>query len=121
MHSARRASAKGFLGYKGLGERAGHLRYHGRARVLLAGWWLLVLAVVALEDAAKREVLVEVGPVQAERGDFDVIELFFGAARQARILGDGEPDLRATAHGHDDVPIPVHGCRISSELLRHRR
>ena len=47
--------------------------------------------------------------MQTERRDFDIVQLLLGAACQAWILGDGEPDLHATAYRHDDLPVLAGG------------
>jgi hypothetical protein len=56
------------------------------------------LAKVALRDAAKGQIFVQVRPMQTERRDFDVIELDWGAFRESRILAHGESVFFATHH-----------------------
>jgi hypothetical protein len=57
--------------------------------------FFLALAVVALSDAADGKILVEIGPVKAEGGKLDVVQLGRGGVSQTRILRDGKTELRA--------------------------
>ena len=56
-----------------------------------------MLAEIAVVQAAEGKVLVEVGPVQAERGEFDAVELRGRAARETRVLRDGEAEFPSPA------------------------
>lgn len=65
---------------------------------------------VAQQYPAEGEVLVEVGPVEAEGGEFDVVEDGVGLAGEAGVVGDGEGMLNAALHDNEDVAVPVGGA-----------
>jgi hypothetical protein len=61
------------------------------------------LSVIASQQTPEGQILVKVGPMQAEWGDFDIAELFGGAVRKTGIAGDRETDFHTAVHGNDDV------------------
>lgn len=70
----------------------------------------MVLADVAVEEAAERVVFVEIGPVEAEGREFDAVELGGCAAGEARVFRDGETDFDAALHDDDDLAVEVEGA-----------
>jgi len=73
----------------------------------------LKLAVVAFEQAVKRQVLIQIRPVETEGVNFNVIQLPGCAGRQTRIIRDGKTNLRAALHANDDPAINM-GSGMSS-------
>ena len=69
-----------------------------------------MLPEVAIEEAAEGEVFIEVGPVEAERGKLDAVELGRRAAHKARVLCDGETDFHAAGHLDHDEAVPMEGA-----------
>ncbi len=64
-----------------------------------------MLAEVAVVQPAEGEIFVEIGPVEAERGEFDAVELGGRAAREPRILRDGETEFDAARHHDNDEAV----------------
>lgn len=69
-----------------------------------------MLAEIAVEEAAEGEILVEIGPMEAERGQFDAVELGGSAAGEARVFRDGETEFDAALHSDDDLAVEVKGA-----------
>lgn len=69
----------------------------------------LVLAMVALQQAAEGKVFVQVWPVQPKGGDFDVIELLGGAASEPGIVGDRKAKFISAFHRDNDAAFAVAG------------
>ena len=63
-----------------------------------------MLAIVAFHDPAQGKVFVEIGPVEAEGGDLDVVKLLLGAQGQTWILRHRETNFNAASHPDEDVP-----------------
>ncbi len=61
-----------------------------------------VLAVVAAGEAGEGEVLVKIGPVDAEGGNFHMGKLFWGAARQTAVSGNGKGHRRPIGETNGD-------------------
>jgi hypothetical protein len=79
----------------------------GRAR---SGFNLfLKLAVVAFEQPVKRQVLIQIGPVKANRGNLDMIQLPVRASRQTGIFRNRKTNLPATFHADDNPAIHMRG------------
>jgi hypothetical protein len=68
------------------------------------------LSVVSGEDASDGEALVEVGPVQAERGELDVVELLRGLVFEPWVSLDREGDLEPARHRDVDLALLVAGA-----------
>jgi len=68
------------------------------------------LAVVAGQDAANGQILVQIGPVEEEGGELDVVELLGEFAFRARIPFDREGDLQPALHLDLDLACPVSGA-----------
>jgi hypothetical protein len=67
--------------------------------------FFLKLAMVAFEQPMKRQILIQVRPVQAERGYLDMIQLLVRARRQTGIFRNQKTNLSATFHADDNPAI----------------
>jgi len=67
------------------------------------------LPIVSGQDASDREVLVQIGPAQTERREFDVGQLLRCPACQSRVEGHRKSDLRSAAHRQHDHAVQVLG------------
>jgi hypothetical protein len=62
----------------------------------------LKLAVVSIKQPVERQVLIQIGPMQPKRRNFNVIQLFGRARRKTRIFRHRKANLRAAFHADDD-------------------
>jgi hypothetical protein len=88
---------------------------NGFAPARWTGWFdPLMLAIVARQNSAKRQVLVQIWPMESEGGDLEVAELRRGSTGQAGVGANREPDLRAAVHHQQDYAVPINGrpCAI---------
>lgn len=67
------------------------------------------LAVVSFEQPVKRQVLIQIRPMKAERGNLDVIQLLVRTRRETGILRNRKTNLRSTFHADDDPAINMGG------------
>jgi hypothetical protein len=64
-------------------------------------------AIIPRKDSLNGKILIQVGPMQTKRRNFNVIELIVRLSREARIPSDGKCDLQPTFHRHVDFPASV--------------
>lgn len=67
------------------------------------------LAVIPGQDPPDGQVLVQLGPVEAERRELDVIERRVGLVFQPGIPPDGKRDLQTALHRDVDPPVLMAG------------
>ena len=68
---------------------------------------LLALAKAALEQTSKREVFIQIGPMEAVRRHFDAVELCRGAFRKAGILAYGKPNFHTAFHLDHNMAVSM--------------
>ena len=56
---------------------------------------------IACEQAAKGQVLVQIGPMDAK--EFDVVQFRRSGPGQTRVLGNGKPNLGPALHVYDNL------------------
>jgi len=67
------------------------------------------LSEITAQQATEREVFVEVGPVEPEWRNLDVVQLRFVSTRETRILCDWKPELGPTFHRNHDMTVAKSG------------
>ena len=72
--------------------------------------FFLGLAIIPFEQSTKRQVLIQVRPVQTERRNLDVVQLSGRAAREPEIFRNRKTNLRAAFHADDDEPVFFKNC-----------
>ncbi len=69
----------------------------------------LKLAVVAFEQTAKRQVLIQIRPMQAKGRNLDMVQLLARASGQTGVFRNRKANLCATFHADDNPAINMSG------------
>jgi len=69
----------------------------------------LSLSVISGQQAPKREVLIQVWPVNAEGGELDPVQLLRRSTGQPRVASHWKPDLGTAFHHNFDLAVPEYG------------
>jgi hypothetical protein len=70
----------------------------------------LTLSVVSGQQASKREVLIQVRPVDAVGRQLNSAQLLCRPADQPRVAGYRKANLGAAFHCNYNLAVPEHGC-----------
>jgi len=70
----------------------------------------LILAVVACEQASKRQILIEIGPMQAEGRHLDIVQLIRRPLGQPRVPTDRKTHFQPAVHRDHSVTISEGRC-----------
>jgi hypothetical protein len=70
---------------------------------------LLILSEVSFGDPSEREIFIKIGPVKAERGNLNIVQLVGSTLRQSRISRYGKAHFEATLHANYNMSVNE-GC-----------
>jgi len=79
------------------------------APVRWTGFDIPVLPIVTSQQSLKRKILVQLGPMNAIRGNLNPAQLLRGSMCQPRIFGHRKTHLAPALHGNNDVAVPKDG------------
>ena len=74
-----------------------------------SAFFLLILSEVSFSDPSERKIFIKIGPVKAERGNLNIVQLVGGTLRQSRISRYGKAHFEATLHADYNVSVNE-GC-----------
>jgi hypothetical protein len=77
------------------------------------------LPVVPGKYSADREILIQIGPMQPKRRNFNIRERALGFIFQARIALNGETEIQAAGHRDMDPAFAVHRFRWCVNQCAH--
>ncbi len=66
---------------------------------------LLILSKVSFSDSSERKIFIKIGPVKAERGNLNIVQLVGSTLRQSRIPRYGKAHFDATLHADYNMSL----------------
>ena len=70
---------------------------------LACSQYFLMLAKISAKKPLEGEVFIQIRPVNPQRGNLNIVQLFRCSLGQSRVFRDGETNLNATLHLNQDM------------------